>query len=125
MMVSFVLSFFPRDVLDEILNLIESVSEDFPSYFYMTLQRSAVDAKEWQGYHLNNCRCAVWIPYLVILAPGLVTILRPSKLSSLEWSPVLPLLFHGQDKPSLFQFPKTPIPYTDFLTILGVRSLTS
>ena len=36
MMVSFVLSFFPRDVLDEILNLIESVSEDFPSYFYLT-----------------------------------------------------------------------------------------
>ena len=32
MMVSFVLSFSPRDVLDEILNLIESVSEDFPSY---------------------------------------------------------------------------------------------
>ena len=32
MMVSFVLSFFPRDVLDEILNLIESVSEGFPSY---------------------------------------------------------------------------------------------
>ena len=32
MMVSFVLSFFPRDVLDEILNLIESVSGDFPSY---------------------------------------------------------------------------------------------
>ena len=25
------LSFFPRGVLDEILNLIESVSEDFPS----------------------------------------------------------------------------------------------
>ena len=35
MMVSFVLSFFPRDVLDEILNLIESVSEDFPSYSSM------------------------------------------------------------------------------------------
>ena len=29
----FLLSFFPRGVLDEILNLIESVSEDFPSYF--------------------------------------------------------------------------------------------
>ena len=28
----FVLSFFPRGVLGEILNLIESVSEDFPSY---------------------------------------------------------------------------------------------
>ena len=39
MMVSFVLSFFPRDVLDEILNLIESVSEDFPSYSFMTGQR--------------------------------------------------------------------------------------
>ena len=35
MMVSFVLSFFPRDVLDEILNLVESVSEDFPSYSYI------------------------------------------------------------------------------------------
>ena len=38
MMVSFVLSFFPRDVLDEILNLIESVSEDFPSYSYNDLK---------------------------------------------------------------------------------------
>ena len=37
MMVSFVLSFFPRDVLDEILNLIESVSEDFPSYSFLKL----------------------------------------------------------------------------------------
>ena len=27
------LSFFPRDVLDEILNLIESVSEGFPNLF--------------------------------------------------------------------------------------------
>ena len=32
MLVSFVLSFFPRDVLDGILNLIGSVSEGFPSY---------------------------------------------------------------------------------------------
>ena len=37
MMVSFVLSFFPRDVLDEILNLIESVSEDFPSYSFILI----------------------------------------------------------------------------------------
>ena len=29
------LSFFPRDVLDEILNLIESVSEGFPSYSFI------------------------------------------------------------------------------------------
>ena len=30
--VFFVLFFFPRDALDEILNLIESVSEGFPTY---------------------------------------------------------------------------------------------
>ena len=29
------LSFFPRGVLHEILNLIESVSEEFPSYSFM------------------------------------------------------------------------------------------
>ena len=29
------LFFFPRGVLDEILNLIESVSEFFPSYFFI------------------------------------------------------------------------------------------
>ena len=29
------LSFFPRGVLDEILNLIESVSEEFPSYSFI------------------------------------------------------------------------------------------
>ena len=44
MMVSFVLSFFPRDVLDEILNLIESVSEDFLT----TLA------------YQSCCVCAVW-----------------------------------------------------------------
>ena len=38
MMVSFLLSFFPRGVLDEILNLIESVSEGFPSYSYYMLR---------------------------------------------------------------------------------------
>ena len=32
MMVSFCAVLFPRGVLDEILNLIESVSGDFPSY---------------------------------------------------------------------------------------------
>ena len=35
MMVSNVLSFFPRGVLDEILNLIEAVSEGFPSYSFI------------------------------------------------------------------------------------------
>ena len=38
MMVSFfVLSFFPRDVLDEILNFIESVSEGFPTTYSCSL----------------------------------------------------------------------------------------
>ena len=32
LVVFFVLSFFPRDVLNEIWNLIESVSEGFPTY---------------------------------------------------------------------------------------------
>ena len=35
MVMSFVLSFFPRGVLDEILNLIDSVSEEFPSYSFI------------------------------------------------------------------------------------------
>ena len=47
MMVSFVLSFFPRDVLDEILNLIESVSEDFPSYFYSVTFASIVPSNDF------------------------------------------------------------------------------
>ena len=49
MMVSFVLSFFPRDVLDEILNLIESVSEDFPSYSYTHLTRGMLYFKTISG----------------------------------------------------------------------------
>ena len=32
------LSFFPQGVLDEILNLIESVSEGFPSYSMLGLR---------------------------------------------------------------------------------------
>ena len=35
--VFFVLSFFLRGVLDEILNLIESVSEGFPSYSFFLI----------------------------------------------------------------------------------------
>ena len=35
-MASFVLSFFPLDVLDEIWDLIESVSEGFLTYFSRT-----------------------------------------------------------------------------------------
>ena len=37
-MASFVLSFFPLDVLDEIWDLIESVSEGFLTYSFKSLQ---------------------------------------------------------------------------------------
>ena len=40
LMASFVLSFFPLDVLDEIWDLIESVSEGFLTYSFMVLQCS-------------------------------------------------------------------------------------
>ena len=48
MMVSFVLSFSPRGVLDEILNLIESVSEGFPSYSYLYLY-FYINILEWSS----------------------------------------------------------------------------
>ena len=38
-MASFVLSFFPLDVLDEIWDLIESVSEGFLTYSWTAIKR--------------------------------------------------------------------------------------
>ena len=54
--VSFVLSFFPRDVLDEILGLIGSVSEDFPScscYRYNDFRCNSEDSDQ-PAHHLNR-----------------------------------------------------------------------
>ena len=50
------LSFFPRGVLDEILNLIESVSEGFTSYFgncprSSLLAIDSLDVKENKSKH--------------------------------------------------------------------------
>ena len=42
LMASFVLSFFPLDVLDEIWDLIESVSEGFLTYSWVVLVYSIV-----------------------------------------------------------------------------------
>ena len=39
------LSFFPRDVLHEILGLIESVSEGFPTYSYFTHFRKNISRR--------------------------------------------------------------------------------
>ena len=58
MMVSFVLSFFPRDVLDEILDLIESVSEDFPSY-------SSKTSELWQKTFMNKRICLSYVDLFV------------------------------------------------------------
>ena len=37
------LSFFPRDVLDEIWDLIESVSEGFPTYSFLSVISTETD----------------------------------------------------------------------------------
>ena len=47
------LSFFPRDVLDEILNFIESVSEGFPSY-PSTKRRVILDLSFPKGSAVNE-----------------------------------------------------------------------
>ena len=52
-MVSFCVVFFPRGVLDEILNLIESVSEGFPSYFCQAT-RAAENGTRWKGIVANS-----------------------------------------------------------------------
>ena len=44
-MASFVLSFFPLDVLDEIWDLIESVSEGFLTYSYLQSKLQSTDKK--------------------------------------------------------------------------------
>ena len=50
------LSFFPRGVLDEILNLIESVSEGFPSYSSIMWAQDLVilDQSDLQGDVLED-----------------------------------------------------------------------
>ena len=52
------LSFFPRGVLDEILNLIESVSEDFPSSFMLSLsddkQSEVIEALHSTSRYLDD-----------------------------------------------------------------------
>ena len=47
------LSFFPRGVLDEILNLIESVSEDFPSYSFAK-SKDEMDSLKGMLQHRNG-----------------------------------------------------------------------
>ena len=55
------LSFFPRDVLDEILNLIESVSEGFPPY---TSKSSVILFKKWL-HNTSSIYFRLWVFGLV------------------------------------------------------------
>ena len=73
MMVSFVLSFFPRDVLDEILNLIGSVSGDFPSYSYHTRSSHIV------------LLCSVFVPSFVQLSQRASELQTQTVGSTLGW----------------------------------------
>ena len=69
MLVSFVLSFFPQDVLDEILNLIGSVSEGFPSYScpqvgVLGLGPSIIREDMSQGAHLGCSHQGATLPFV-------------------------------------------------------------
>ena len=50
------LSFFPRDVLDEILNFIESVSEGFPSYSCSKFSFLDRDVPRFTSYGVYICQ---------------------------------------------------------------------
>ena len=72
--VFFVLSFFPRGVLDEILNLIESVSGGFPSYSNKEGLQKTLGKLSLK----RDCKSdlyvilAVWPPVLQYRLPALV-----------------------------------------------------
>ena len=54
LMASFVLSFFPLDVLDEIWDLIESVSEGFLTYSCVMNYNLVSDARDVLSYSLPS-----------------------------------------------------------------------
>ena len=79
MMVSFVLSFFPRDVLDEILNLIESVSEDFPSYSFSSYDSVPVLVSvDWRYSRKTQCWRKGHVFYFVLILFLYIYIRPPS-----------------------------------------------
>ena len=53
------LSFFPRDVLDEIWDLIESVSEGFPTYSCVAFNDRGISIEKHEHYiQVSMYRCA-------------------------------------------------------------------
>ena len=65
LMTSFVLSFFPPDVLDEIWDLIESVSEGFLTYSFTTSTHSKSNEQ------LFNKQVVIQLPYLKTAATSI------------------------------------------------------
>ena len=63
------LSLFPRGVLDEILNLIESVSEGFPSYFSRKMKTSELQSMSIRKEHKNKTLAS----FTDYLNPGIVS----------------------------------------------------
>ena len=59
LIVSFVLSFFPLDVLDEIWDLIESVSEGFLTYFFKEKVPLPCHLPKETRYLLLNIKLAI------------------------------------------------------------------
>ena len=62
------LSFFPRDVLDEIGDLIESVSDGFPTYSFMKANTIVV-LEKWLGAFISAgvfiSTCINTVPYFI------------------------------------------------------------
>ena len=79
------LSFFPRGVLDEILNLIESVSEEFPSYSYIKWAVSVLEISVratflWHNYCVHwlihtavKYICCLWVVHYTISVTMIVS----------------------------------------------------
>ena len=67
------LSFFPRGVLDEILNLIESVSEGFPSYSYEAVPENNQNVKVEVSFIMTSGRVMqtlkAWSVCFSLMAP--------------------------------------------------------
>ena len=58
---------FPRDVLDEILNLIESVSEGFPTYSYILQNHSRRKKFVLQCHETQRYRQIFYGNFLIIV----------------------------------------------------------
>ena len=80
LMASFVLSFFPLDVLDEIWDLIESVSEGFLTYSSYILLATLTAQKYKARFIANSSSCTTtelssWLPLVLLLSKIMLLII--------------------------------------------------